>query len=98
MTTHATTDEVAKHGRSVVVGAKSTPIKLVNGSVGSVNGPLGPRFKNLGRKEICQGNEECILKRTRIGPNRPLHNKRFPHVGEGEEMNEDDVKRFVGEE
>ncbi|KAF2457568.1 hypothetical protein BDY21DRAFT_285749 [Lineolata rhizophorae] len=27
-----------------------------------VNGPLGPRFKNLGRKRICQGNGECVIK------------------------------------
>ncbi|KAF2088646.1 hypothetical protein K490DRAFT_39142 [Saccharata proteae CBS 121410] len=27
-----------------------------------VNGPLGPRFKNLGRKRICQGNGECLVK------------------------------------
>ncbi|KAF2147024.1 uncharacterized protein K452DRAFT_282010 [Aplosporella prunicola CBS 121167] len=27
-----------------------------------VNGPLGPRHKNLGRKRICQGNGECRIK------------------------------------
>lgn len=27
-----------------------------------VNGPFGPKFKNLGRKKICQGNKECVLK------------------------------------
>ena len=29
-----------------------------------VTGPLGPRFKNLGRKTICQGNKECVIKRS----------------------------------
>ncbi|KAF1356797.1 hypothetical protein BDV97DRAFT_17899 [Delphinella strobiligena] len=27
-----------------------------------VNGPYGPKFKNLGRKKICQGNGKCVLK------------------------------------
>jgi len=27
-----------------------------------VTGPLGPKFKNLGRKKVCQGNKECIIK------------------------------------
>ncbi|KAJ4303564.1 Vacuolar protein sorting-associated protein 62 [Kalmusia sp. IMI 367209] len=59
-----------------------------------VNGPLGPRFKNLGRKEICQGNGECVLKKW-IGDkkSRP-HVKRYPMVGHGEEMSEEDMRRF----
>ncbi|KAL5378572.1 hypothetical protein DPSP01_008984 [Paraphaeosphaeria sporulosa] len=59
-----------------------------------VNGPLGPRFKNLGRKEICQGNGECILKKW-IGEkkSRP-YVKRYPLVGHGEEMSEEDMHRF----
>lgn len=33
-----------------------------------VSGPLGPRFKNLGRKKVCQGSDEeiCII-RPEIG-------------------------------
>lgn len=31
-----------------------------------VNGPLGPRFKNLGRKKICQGNGDCEIKESRF--------------------------------
>ncbi|KAF2688065.1 hypothetical protein K458DRAFT_295182 [Lentithecium fluviatile CBS 122367] len=61
-----------------------------------VNGPLGPRFKNLGRQEICGGGDDCLLKRW-IGDKRARpYVKRFPDVGEGEEMSEEDVRRFVG--
>lgn len=60
-----------------------------------VSGPLGPRFKNLGRKQICQGNDECLLKKSRFGP-RSRRIKRFPSLGEGEEMTEEDRLRFVG--
>ncbi|KAF2850235.1 hypothetical protein T440DRAFT_109289 [Plenodomus tracheiphilus IPT5] len=61
-----------------------------------VNGPLGPRFKNLGRQEICQGNGECVLKR-RIGDKR-ARVKRWVGVGEGEEMSEEDAKALWGGE
>ncbi|KAF2477891.1 uncharacterized protein BDR25DRAFT_206786 [Lindgomyces ingoldianus] len=62
-----------------------------------VNGPLGPRFKNLGRKHVCQGNGECLIKAW-VGPKRARRMRRFPGVGEGEEMSEEDVRRFVGPE
>jgi hypothetical protein len=62
-----------------------------------VDGPLGPRFKNLGRKEVCQGNNECILER-RIDSRRLRRPKRYPDIGEGERMNEEDIRRFVGPE
>ncbi|KAL5115432.1 Vacuolar protein sorting-associated protein 62 [Pleosporales sp. CAS-2024a] len=61
-----------------------------------VNGPLGPRFKNLGRQEICQGNDECVLKKW-IGDERGT-TKRYPHVGRGEEMSEEDARRVFGVE
>lgn len=61
-----------------------------------VNGPLGPRFKNLGRQEICQGNGECVLKR-RIG-DKSRRVKRWANVGEGEEMSEEDARRVWGAE
>lgn len=61
-----------------------------------VNGPLGPRFKNLGRQEICQGNGECVLKR-RIGE-QSRRVKRWMTVGEGEEMSEEDARRLWGAE
>ncbi|KAH7075213.1 hypothetical protein FB567DRAFT_452873 [Paraphoma chrysanthemicola] len=60
-----------------------------------VNGPLGPRFKNLGRQEICQGNGECILKKW-VGDKRAPIAKRFPDFGEGEEMSEEDARRVFG--
>jgi hypothetical protein len=60
-----------------------------------VNGPLGPRFKNLGRQEICQGNGECVLKKW-LGEKRDAPVKRYPHVGEGEEMSEEDARRVFG--
>ncbi|PVH94204.1 hypothetical protein DM02DRAFT_539971 [Periconia macrospinosa] len=64
-----------------------------------VNGPLGPRFKNLGRQHICQGNDECILKKW-IGDKRKgrAQMKRWPDLGQGEEMSGEDVLRFVGPE
>ena len=59
-----------------------------------VNGPLGPRFKNLGRKEICQGNGECVLKRW-IGDKKARpYAKRYSPIGRGEEISEEDMRRF----
>lgn len=60
-----------------------------------VNGPLGPRFKNLGRQEVCQGNDECVLKKW-VGDRGSIA-KRYPHVGEGEQMSEEDARRVFGE-
>lgn len=58
-----------------------------------VNGPLGPRFKNLGRKWICQGHHgDCII-RDELSPPRL---KRWVGVDEGEEMAEEDVRRLFG--
>jgi hypothetical protein len=61
-----------------------------------VNGPLGPRFKNLGRQQICQGNGDCILK-DRLETKSRRNIKRYPHVGEGEQMTDDDAKRVFGD-
>lgn len=59
-----------------------------------VNGPLGPRFKNLGRKEICQGNGHCILKK-RIDEKRSRpYVKKYPLIGHGEEISNEDMRRF----
>ncbi|KAF2640396.1 hypothetical protein P280DRAFT_401741 [Massarina eburnea CBS 473.64] len=64
-----------------------------------VNGPLGPRFKNLGRQEICQGGDTCVVKKW-LGDNHlpRSRTKRYPNVGQGEEMSAEDVQRFVGPE
>lgn len=63
-----------------------------------VNGPLGPRWKNLGRKEICGGGDECLLKKW-IGDERARpYVKRYPNIGEGEEMSEEDARQFFGPE
>lgn len=59
-----------------------------------VNGPLGPRFKNLGRQEICQGNGECVLKKFIGDKSRSV--RRWVNVGEGEELSEEDAKRVWG--
>ncbi|KAK2740244.1 Vacuolar protein sorting-associated protein 62 [Onygenales sp. PD_40] len=58
-----------------------------------VNGPLGPRFKNLGRKKVCQGPEAnpCVIKNWIGGSARP---KRWVGVGEGEDISEADLERF----
>lgn len=60
-----------------------------------VDGPLGPRFKNLGRKEICQGNDRCVLKHWTRPQGRAVP-RRFPDIGEGEKMSEEDAHRFLG--
>jgi hypothetical protein len=58
-----------------------------------VNGPLGPRFKNLGRRKVCQGNFEqpCIIKNW-IGGRRA---KRWVGIHEGEQHSEEDMERFM---
>ncbi|KAL1638994.1 Vacuolar protein sorting-associated protein 62 [Diplodia intermedia] len=55
-----------------------------------VNGPYGPRFKNLGRKKVCQGNGDCIIKQF-IGGTRA---KRWTGAGEGEEISAEDIARL----
>ncbi|KAI9787505.1 MAG: Vacuolar protein sorting-associated protein 62 [Geoglossum umbratile] len=56
-----------------------------------VNGPLGPRFKNLDRKSVCQSSN-CIIKHFLDEPSL----RRWEGVGEGEEMSQRDVERFLG--
>ena len=56
-----------------------------------VSGPLGPRFKNLGRTDICQGNGHCEIRRHLEGSDLiRVH----PGTGEGETMNPEDELRF----
>ena len=50
-----------------------------------MNGPLGPRFKNLGRRKVCQGGaqEECVVKHWLEAAGE------VPRVGRGEGEGED---------
>ncbi|KAK2750647.1 Vacuolar protein sorting-associated protein 62 [Myotisia sp. PD_48] len=59
-----------------------------------VNGPLGPLFKNLGRKKVCQGPEieKCKINHWMEVPERP---RKWQGVGEGEEQREEDLKLFT---
>lgn len=58
-----------------------------------VNGPLGPRFKNLGRKKICGSPDEakCVIKNWLGGSNR-LERARSP--GEGEQLTAEQEQQF----
>ncbi|PGH36579.1 hypothetical protein GX50_00616 [[Emmonsia] crescens] len=60
-----------------------------------VNGPLGPRFKDLGRQKICGGaaTDPCVIRNWIGGSMRP---KRWVNVGEGEMMSEEDLGRVFG--
>ena len=58
-----------------------------------VNGPLGPKFKNLGRVHICPDGPPCVIKNWLGGSNRIRRGK---GLGEGEEMSEEDLQRFIG--
>lgn len=55
-----------------------------------VNGPYGPRFKNLGRKKVCQGNGDCIIKEFLAAARA----KRWTGAGEGEDISPEDAARF----
>lgn len=59
-----------------------------------VNGPLGPRFKNLGRRKVCDGYTKgrCNI-RNWIGESKRL--RRWQGSGQGEELSEEDLSRFV---
>ena len=48
-------------------GDKSYPLSdrrqyEIAGQYHYVNGPLGPRFKDLGRATVCQGHKACVIK------------------------------------
>ena len=48
-------------------GDKSYPLNdsrqyEIAGQYHYVNGPLGPRFKDLGRGTVCQGKQACVIK------------------------------------
>ncbi|KAL1982971.1 hypothetical protein VTN96DRAFT_586 [Rasamsonia emersonii] len=59
-----------------------------------VNGPLGPRFKHLGRRKVCQGGytDPCVI-RNYIGEERRA--KRWARVGTGEELQDEDLQTIL---
>jgi hypothetical protein len=48
-----------------------------------VSGPLGPRFKNLGRRKVCQGhyNDPCVIKHW-LAPSEMMY---WEGPGDGED-------------
>lgn len=60
-----------------------------------VNGPLGPRFKNLGRRRVCQWNGACNI-RGYIGEAGLV--RRANPIGEGEKHPEDDGTEPISDE
>lgn len=60
-----------------------------------VNGPLGPRFKNLGRQKICGGpdTEPCVIKNWLEGAARL---ERYHGPGEGDQLTAEQEKHFFG--
>jgi len=65
---------------------------LFAGNYHYVSGPLGPKFKNLGRRKICQGreSERCVIKNW-LGGSRL---RRAPRPFEEGELAEEERVRF----
>lgn len=55
-----------------------------------VNGPLGPRFKHLGRRKVCQGrySDPCVIK-DELDPNEL---RLWPGLGEGDDWPEPEMR------
>ena len=55
-----------------------------------VNGPLGPRFKNLGRRKVCQGqySDPCVIK-ERLDANEI---RVWPGLGEGDDWPDPEMR------
>ena len=60
-----------------------------------VNGPLGPRFKHLGRRKLCQGSvtDPCTI-RTSLAQSPRLRRWRGPGIGE--QITDEDIERVLG--
>lgn len=58
------------------------------------NGPLGPRFKHLGRRKMCQGpdRDPCVI-RNWIGDDR--RKKRWIGVGTGDGLQDEDLQAIL---
>jgi len=65
---------------------------LFAGNYHYVSGPLGPKFKNLGRRKICQGqeSERCVIKNW-LGGSRL---RRVQRPFEEEEMADEEYMRY----
>lgn len=59
-----------------------------------VNGPLGPRFKHLGRHKVCQGRytEPCVIRNFVGGEKRA---KRWVGVGTGDELQDEELEAIM---
>lgn len=58
-----------------------------------VNGPIGPRFKNLGRSSVCQGDpEDCFVRNVREDDELP---RIWEDYGRGEELSMEDRKNVL---
>ncbi|KAL1306635.1 hypothetical protein AAFC00_005313 [Neodothiora populina] len=55
-----------------------------------VSGPYGPKFKNLGRQKICQGNGKCTIKHW-IGNEKVKRTTELDHNEDLAEMHLDDA-------
>lgn len=66
---------------------------LFAGNYHYVSGPLGPKFKNLGRRKICQGqeSERCVIKNW-LGGSRL---RRVERPFEEEDMAEEEYMKFA---
>lgn len=55
-----------------------------------VNGPLGPRFKHLGRRKVCQGRytSSCVVRNFAA---EEKHSKRGFGLGVGDEPEDEDL-------
>ena len=60
-----------------------------------VNGPVGPRFKSLGRRRVCPGrpSDPCAI-RTYLGGSLRL--RRWPGPGIGDQITEEDIQEVLG--
>ncbi|KAF6228476.1 hypothetical protein HO133_008206 [Letharia lupina] len=55
-----------------------------------VNGPLGPRFKHLGRRKVCQGrySDPCVIK-DQLDPDEV---REWPGLGEGDDWPDPEMR------
>ena len=66
----------------------------VAGQYHYVNGPIGPKFKNLGRRKVCGGPDSapCVIKHWLGGLNRV---QRWQGGGEGQDLSVEDLQKMI---